>query len=140
MSKINRHPERVLENRPCSQLVKPAPLIHIGIVDYQKKSNGWQTFYEHFGILSVAIVAFMVSLVLKLSLAFSISFCVATFALMIFGGTLIGYAKFPVYRSGRFLTFGLKSVPQPLAAYYRWGWGLFLFGVVLALCLLLSHP
>jgi hypothetical protein len=59
---------------------------------------------------------------------------------MILGGTLIGYAKFPVYRSGRFLTFGFTSVPPRLSRYYRWGWWIFLSGVVLALSLLSSNP
>ena len=67
-------------------------------------------------------------------------FFVASFALLIVGGALIVYAKVPVYRGGRFFTFGLKSVPTPLQGFYRWGWRVFLFGVVLALCLLLSRP
>ncbi len=56
------------------------------------------------------------------------------------GGFLIAYAKLPVYRSGRFFTFGLNSVPEHLRGFYRWGWRVFLFGVVLSLCLLLSKP
>ncbi len=64
---------------------------------------------------------------------------VASFALMVFGGVLIACAKLPAYRSGRFLTFGLKSVPEHLQGYYRWGWRIFLFAVVLGLCLLLSR-
>jgi hypothetical protein len=47
-----------------------------------------------------------------------------------FGGGLIGCAKFPVYRSGRFFTFGAKSIPEHLAGYYSWGWRVFLFGAV----------
>lgn len=67
-------------------------------------------------------------------------FFVVSFALMVVGSGLIGYAKFPVYRSGQFFTIGVKSVPEHLACYYRWGWRVFLFGVVLSLCLLLSKP
>ena len=40
----------------------------------------------------------------------------------------------------RFFTFGLKSIPQPFLGFYQWGWRVFLFGVVLGLCLLLSKP
>jgi hypothetical protein len=67
-------------------------------------------------------------------------FFTASFAFMISGGSLLFYAKLPLYRSGRFFTFGAKSVPQHLAGFYRWGWRVFLFGVVLGLCLLLSRP
>jgi hypothetical protein len=67
-------------------------------------------------------------------------FFLASFAFMILGGGLIAYAKLPVYRNGRFFTFGLNSVPESLRGFYRWGWRVFLFGVVLSLCLLLSKP
>ena len=52
----------------------------------------------------------------------------AAFTLLILGGSLIVYAKLPVYHSGRFFTFGIKSVPAHLTGYYRWGWRVFLFG------------
>jgi hypothetical protein len=68
-----------------------------------------------------------------------IYFFVASMVLLISGATLIVYAKIPVYRSGRFFTFGVKSVPERLTGHYRWGWRVFLFGVVLSLCLLLSR-
>lgn len=35
-------------------------------------------------------------------------------------------------------TFGIKSVPEPFHCVYRWGCRLFLFGVAMSLCLLLS--
>jgi hypothetical protein len=94
-------------------------------------------------MLLTALIAFLASQVLMFFMGLSgtpwIWFFAASFALMIFGGSLIGYAKFPVYRSGRFFTFGVKSVPEHLAGFYRWGWRVFLFGVVLGLCLLLSR-
>ena len=68
-----------------------------------------------------------------------IYFFVASVVLLISGATLILYAKLPVYRSGRFFTFGVKSVPERLAGHYCWGCRIFLFGVVLSLCLLLSR-
>src|SRR5215469_6037755 len=110
-------------------------------METQKNSNGWQTFFENWWFASCAIVAFFTFQVLEyfqnLNGTPFICLFVAGFALMIFGGGLIGYAKLPVYRSGRFLTFGLKSVPDHLQRFYRWGWGVFLFGVLLSLCLLL---
>jgi hypothetical protein len=113
-------------------------------MDQRSQNNGLETFLEHWGILLIVVVAFLASQVLmfftRLSGTAWIWFLVASFALMIAGGSLIGYAKFPVYRSGQFFTFGLKSVPEHLRGFYRWGWRVFLFGVVLSLCLLLSRP
>ena len=104
----------------------------------------WVKFLEHWGTLFTALVAVLVSQVfmflINLTGTHWICFFVMSFALMIFGGGLVGYAKFPVYRSRRFFTFGVKSVPQHLAGHYRWGWRVFLFGVVLGFCLLLSRP
>ena len=116
----------------------------LATMEHRSHSNGLQTFLEHWGFLVIAVVAFLASQVLmfftRLTGAPWIWFFVASFALMFAGGGLIGYAKFPVYRSGRFFTFGLKSVPEHLMRHYRWGWRVFLFGVVLSLCLLLSRP
>jgi hypothetical protein len=113
-------------------------------METNKNSNGMRTFFEHWRVVSLAIVAVLVSQALEffqnLTGTRFICFIVASFALMIFGGGLIGYAKLPVYRSGRLLTFGLKSVPDQLQGFYRWGWCVFLFGVLLSLCLLLSKP
>ena len=112
-------------------------------METHKHSNGLWTFFEHWNLAFVAIVAVLVSQVLMFFTNLYgtpwICFFVASFALMILGGALIGYAKFPVYRSGRFFTFGVKSVPEQLRGFYRWGWRVFLFGVVLSLCLFLSR-
>ena len=113
-------------------------------MEHRSQSNGLQTFLEHWGLLVFAVLAFLVSQILMFFTRLTgtpwILFFVASFALMVFGGSLIGYAKIPVYRSGRFFTFGLKSVPEHLIRHYRWGWRVFFFGVVLSLCLLLSRP
>lgn len=113
-------------------------------MEHRAKNNGLQTFMEHWGLLFTAVVALLTTQVLmfftQLTGAPWIWFFVASFILMIAGGSLIGYAKLPAYRSGRFFTFGLKSVPENRARHYRWGWRVFLFGVVLSLCLLLSRP
>jgi hypothetical protein len=113
-------------------------------MEHRSRSNGLETFLEHWGFVVVAVIAILVSQILmffmRLSGAPWIWFFVASFALMTVGGGLMCYAKLPVYRSGRFFTFGVKSVPEHLAGHYRWGWRLFLFGVVLGLCLLLSTP
>src|SRR5437899_8419930 len=109
----------------------------LALMDYRKQSNGLLTFLEHWNILIVAVAALVAWQVLdffrRLSGAPWLWFFAASFAFMILGGGLIAYAKFPVYRSGRFFTFGLKTVPQHLQGFYRWGWRVFLFGVVLSL-------
>lgn len=113
-------------------------------METQKDSKGLQTFLEHWNFALIAIVAILASQVLaffsRLCGTPWICFFVASFSLMILGGGLIGCAKFPVYRSGRFFTFGVKSVPEHLRRVYRWGWRAFLFGVMLSLCLFLSRP
>jgi hypothetical protein len=110
-------------------------------MDRHGQSNGLETFLEHWGILITVLIALVAGkFITWLSGAPWVWFRAAAFAFMIGGAGLIGYAKLPVYRSGRFLTFGVKSVPQQLRGYYQWGWRVFLFGVVLALFLLLSRP
>lgn len=112
-------------------------------MDQRTQSNGLRTFLEHWGFLFVVLTAFLVSQVLSFFTELKglpwIWFFVAAFALMIAGTGLIGYSKFPVYRAGCFFTFGVKSIPERLVGFYRWGWRLVVFGVVLALGLLLSH-
>jgi hypothetical protein len=113
-------------------------------MDYRKQSNGWLTFLQHWNIAIVAVIALVTSQVLGFFMPLNgarwIWFFLASSAFMILGGGLIAYAKLPVYRSGRFFTFGLNSVQEHLRGFYRWGWRLFLFGVVLSLCLILSKP
>jgi hypothetical protein len=113
-------------------------------METQKNSNGLRTFLEHWQLPLLALFAILTSQVLEFFTNLYgmpwICFFVAGFTLMIFGGGLIGYAKLPVYRSGRFFTFGAKAVPDPLRRFYRWGWRVFLFGVLLSLCLFLSRP
>ncbi len=112
-------------------------------MDHRSHSNGLETLLEHWGLLITVIVAVLTLEVFDFFMALSgtpwVWLFLASFALMLFGGGLVVYAKLPVYRDGRFLTFGLRSVPMHLQAFYRWGWRVFLFGVVLALCLLLSR-
>jgi len=111
-------------------------------MEHGSKSNGLLTFLEHWGfLLSLGLaVVFVRVLMFFFNLRGTpwIYFFVASMALLILGAALIVYAKMPVYRSGRFFTFGVNSVPPNLTGYYRWGWRVFSFGVVLLLCLLLS--
>ena len=112
-------------------------------METEKNSNGLRTFLEHWNFIIIAVVVLLASQALEFFLnlcgARWICLCAISFVLMILGGGLIGYAKFPVYRSGQFFTFGVFSVPEYLQRTYRWGWRVFLFGVVLSLCLFLSR-
>lgn len=112
-------------------------------MDYGKQSDGLQTFLEHWGCLLTALFAFAFGSLLTFFFNLAgrpwIYFFVASMGLLLVGAAMIIYAKMPLYRSGRFLTFGVKSIPVSLAGYYRWGWRLFSFGVALSLCLLLSR-
>jgi hypothetical protein len=111
-------------------------------MDYRKRDNGWLTFHEHWGFvlvsLSLVVMAQVGDFFLNLNGRPWINvFWVGT-VLLVSGAVLIGYAKMPVYRSGRFFTFGVKSLPVEMKVYYRWGWRVFLAGVFLALGLMLA--
>jgi hypothetical protein len=111
-------------------------------MERRSQGNGLETFLEHWGFFLTALVALAVLQILMFFLNLNgkpwIYFFVASMVLLFVGAGMILYAKIPVYRSGRFFTFGVKSVPDYLAGCYRWGWRVFLFGLVLSLCLLLS--
>ncbi len=106
----------------------------------------WVKFLEHWGLfLTMLAVVLFASLSLSILSFFKTLHAPAwllllgvSFAFILSGAALITWAKLPAYRSGRFFTFGVKSVPGDLARHYKWGWRLFLFGVALSLGLLLS--
>jgi hypothetical protein len=112
------------------------------VMEYRGRTNGWLAFFEHWWFLSVAVSALVACQALSffenLSGASWIHCLELTFVLLLSGTGLIIYAKTPVYRSGQFFTFGIKSIPQNFRRFYRWGWRTFLLGVALSLCLLLS--
>ena len=106
-------------------------------------SYQWLKFLEHYGLLLNVLLIFVVVEVLLFFVSLTgtawVCFLAGSFALMVAGGALIIYAKLPAYRSGHFFSFGVKSVPEHLARHYRWGWRVFLAGMVLGLCLLVSR-
>lgn len=112
------------------------------LMENRRENNGWGTLLGHGSFFIAVIIAILFSQVLfffnNLSDKSYVYFFIACEVLLFLGAGLIVRAKIPVYRSGRFFTFGLKSVPNNLQGCYRWGWGIFLFGVALQLCLLLS--
>jgi hypothetical protein len=111
-------------------------------MEYQRRNNGLQTFLEHWGFILSILLGVVVLQILMFFVNLNgkpwIYFFVASMVLLVLGAVLIVWAKLPVYRSGHFLTFGVHSVPKNMAGCYLWGWRVFLFGIVLPLCLLLS--
>lgn len=107
------------------------------------KDGGYETFLEHWGttlvFLTIAALCTVFDFFLNLSGAPWIRLFIAGLVLLISGAGLILFAKIPVYRSRRFFTFGVKSVPEGMTGYYRWGWRIFLIGVAVSLGLLLSR-
>jgi len=92
-------------------------------MEYERRSNGLVTFLEHYWFVLSAVIALVSTQVgmffLNLKGQGWINFFAASLVLLISGAALILYAKIPVYRSGRFFTFGVKSVPKHLSGYYH---------------------
>lgn len=107
------------------------------------RSYQWIPFLEHWGWLVTVLTVFAVMRVFLFFVTLTgvpwICFFVGSFMLMLTGGGLILHAKMPAYRSGRFFSFGIASVPSHLTGCYRWGWRLFLAGTVVAVLLLFSR-
>jgi hypothetical protein len=114
-------------------------------MEQQRHSDSyqWWKFLEHWCLLLSVLIIFVTVqaffFFLDLTGTTWVCFLAASFALMLSGAALIVNAKLPAYRSGRFLSFGIKSVPEHLTRRYRWGWRLLLAGMAVALCLLLSR-
>jgi hypothetical protein len=113
-------------------------------MEYLNKNNGWRTFSEHWGYLIILVFAVAASQVLDFFTRLGgepwIWFYGITLAIASFGVALIFYAKLPLYRKRRFLTFGSGSLPERRRSFYRWGYGFAVFAVVLLFCLFLSRP
>ena len=54
------------------------------------------------------------------------------------GVALIFWAKLPLYRIGRFFTFGAAALPVERRSFYRWGYCFAILSAALLACLLLS--
>jgi hypothetical protein len=113
-------------------------------MDYRSKSDGWQTFSEHWGFLVSLALVVVTSQVLGFftglhgeSWIWCFGFGLSVAAV---GATLIFYAKLPLYRQRRFITFGSQALPQNKRSFYRWGYRCTIFAVVLLLWLFLSRP
>jgi hypothetical protein len=96
-------------------------------MEHRSNSNGLETFLEHWGLLITAVIAVVASQLLLFVMGLRgvrwIWGFVAGLTLLFAGGGLIAYAKLTVYKSGKFLTLGLNSVPEHLRGHYRAGVG-----------------
>ncbi len=106
-------------------------------------SYQWIPFLEHWGWLSAMLAVFAAMHVFLFFVTLTgvpwVCFFVGSFALMFTGGSLLLRAKIPAYRSGRFLTFGIRAIPTHLTWSYRWGWRLFLAGMIVGGLLFFSR-
>jgi hypothetical protein len=109
-------------------------------MEYRRDSHGQRTFCEHWWMLIltlyVLLPAFIFHRLTQLDTQSWLTLSVGTIVIQVAGACLICYAKLPTYRSGRYFTFGVKSVPASRASHYRRGWRWFAIGVVLSLILL----
>ena len=108
------------------------------------RSNGWQTFFEHWWLLPIAVVAFASSQLLSFFMRLTGKpwiWCYAIgLAVAAIGVSLVFFAKIPLYRQRRFVTFGSAALPERRRLFYHWGYRCIIFAVALLLCLLLSRP
>lgn len=106
----------------------------------QSKDNDsfqWIKFTEHWGLfMPLVIISTVVHLLVSADGILWMELVATGFGLMLLGAVLITYAKLPAYRAGRFLSFGLRAIPGPRIKVYRWGWRLFLSGMIPTLLLL----
>jgi hypothetical protein len=113
-------------------------------MEYRSKTNGLQTFVEHWRFLSIAVIAILTSQVLSFFSRLSGTpwiWCYGIgLAVAAVGVALIFYAKIPLYQQRRFLTFSSRALPERRRSFYRWGYRCVWFAVALLLCLFLSRP
>jgi hypothetical protein len=113
-------------------------------MEHRSQSNGLRTFFEHWWFLLIAVIGILASQVLEFFTKLSGTpwiWCYGIgLAVAAVGVSLIFYAKFPLYRQRRFLTFGSRALPEGRRPFYRLGYRCVLFAVALLLCLFLSRP
>jgi hypothetical protein len=113
-------------------------------MEYKSQSNGLQTFLGHWWLVLVAVIAILTTQVLEFFTRLSGTpwiWCYGIgLAVAVVGASLIFYAKLPLYRQRRFLTFGSRALPESSRSFYRWGYRCVLLAVALLLCLFLSRP
>lgn len=96
------------------------------------------------GFIVLAVVGMLASWILNFFTRLTGTLWIAWYLLAlgaaILGASLILYAKLPLYRERRFLTFGPRAIPERRRPFYRCGYSLAVLGSALLACLLLSRP
>ena len=90
------------------------------------------------GVLVILVISALAQIILffmNLDGARWITVFVGSLGLGVIGVGLVFYAKLPLYRQRRFLTFGTKVLPEHCRPYYRWGYRCIGLGVFLLLWL-----
>jgi hypothetical protein len=74
-------------------------------------------------VLGIPILAAMIFFSWLLSVHGTTWICAAaaSFGIGVLGATLLFLAKLPLYRQGRFFTFGIGALPESSHGLYRWG-------------------
>ncbi len=79
--------------------------------------------------LPIVAAALVASWILSIHGAAWIWAAGTAFSVAILGAVLLFIAKLPVYRQGRFLTFGIQALPMSSHRFYRWGCRCSLLGI-----------
>ena len=112
-------------------------------MDYQRDSNGWQTFLEHWGFTFIVLLGLLGMQVQAFFILLSGAPWIWCYALSLVAGAigvgLLFYAKLPLYRERRFFTFGSRALPEKRRPFYRWGYRCAVCAIVVLACLLLSE-
>jgi uncharacterized protein (DUF58 family) len=113
-------------------------------MDFRSNSNGLRTFLEHWWFLIIVAIAVLASQIATFFMQLTgtpFIWCYGLgLAVALAGVLVIFYAKFPLYRQRRSLTFGSRALPESRRSFYRWGCRCVLFAAALLLCLFLSRP
>lgn len=112
-------------------------------MDYRRQHNGSVTFLEHWWLLLCAAYGFVGLHVFNFFAQLTGSEWIWCFVIAVVsafvGVSLIFFAKLPLYRQRRFLTFGSRALSEHRRPFYRWGYRCAAFAAALLLCLLLSN-
>jgi hypothetical protein len=113
-------------------------------MDYQRQSNGWLTFFEHYWFIVLGVSGLVAWRMLSFFTTLSGTPWIWCYTVALFiagvGVALIFNSKLPLYRQRLFFTFGGAALPESRRAFYRWGYRCVSFAAAVLLCLLLSRP
>jgi len=86
----------------------------------------------------IAIAVFLFNLILSIHGILWIWAAAVSCGVGLLGVLLLFIAKLPLYRQRRFLTFGIRSIPESNHGFYRWGCRCSIVGCLFMLLLWLA--